>query len=68
MKPKRGRPRKPIDEQLTERIEVRASVEEKRQLETAAELSGVKLSDWIRLVLAKAAARALKSQDGGAGS
>jgi uncharacterized protein (DUF1778 family) len=64
MKPKRGRPRKPIDEQLTERIEVRASVEEKRQLETAAELAGVKLSDWIRDALAKAAAKAIRSSNG----
>ena len=68
MKRGRGRPRKPADERLTERIEVRADAEEKRQLEIAAELSGVKLSDWIRDTLAKAAAKAIRSTNGAAGS
>ena len=68
MKRERGRPRKPEAERLTERIEVRADAEEKRQLEFAAELAGLKLSDWIRDTLAKAAARAIKSKSGPAGS
>jgi uncharacterized protein (DUF1778 family) len=68
MKTKRGRPRKPVAEQLTERIEVRASVDEKRRLEVAANLAGLKLSDWIREALARAAGRAVKSKSGPAGS
>ncbi len=64
MKPKRGRPRKPKAERLTERIEVRADADEKRQLEIAADLAGVKLSDWIRQILATAAAKAIKSSTG----
>ena len=68
MKRGRGRPRKPADERLTERIEVRADAEEKRRLEAAAELAGVKLSDWIRETLAMAAARTVKSKGGPAGS
>ena len=68
MKQGRGRPRKPAAERLTERIEVRADVDEKRRLEHAADLAGLKLSDWIRDTLAKAAARAIKSKSGVAGS
>jgi hypothetical protein len=48
MKRGRGRPRKPRDEQKSERIEVRADAAEKRQLEKAAEKADMKLSDWIR--------------------
>ena len=48
MKRGRGRPRKPRDEQKSERLEVRADAAEKRQLEEAADKAGMKLSDWIR--------------------
>jgi uncharacterized protein (DUF1778 family) len=54
-----GRPRKPADERLTERIEVRAEADEKQHLETAAERAGMKLSDWIRDRLKAAASREL---------
>jgi uncharacterized protein (DUF1778 family) len=59
MKRGRGRPRKPADERLTERIEVRAETGEKSQLEKAAERAGMKLSDWIRDRLATAASKEL---------
>lgn len=48
MKRERGRPPKPANERLTERIEVRADLAEKQRLEQAADCAGLKLSDWIR--------------------
>jgi uncharacterized protein (DUF1778 family) len=59
MKRGRGRPRKPADERLTERIEVRAESDEKQHLESAAERAGMKLSDWIRDRLKTAATKEL---------
>jgi len=55
MKRGRGRPPKPSDERKQERLEVRADSADKRQLEEAAERSGLKLSDWIRDRLKSAA-------------
>jgi uncharacterized protein (DUF1778 family) len=51
----RGRPPKPPEERMAERIEVRADPGEKARLEKAADRAGMKLSDWIRNRLATAA-------------
>lgn len=55
MKRKRGRPPKSPEGRLVERIEVRADAADKLQLEKAAEVAGLKLSDWIRDRLKRAA-------------
>jgi len=56
----RGRPPIAADDRKTERLEVRADSAEKAQLEQAAELAGMKLSDWIRDRLQTAARRELR--------
>jgi uncharacterized protein (DUF1778 family) len=60
MKRTRGRPKKSPDERMVERIEVRADRAEKQRLEEAADIAGLKLSDWIRDRLAAAAAAELR--------
>jgi hypothetical protein len=59
-KPNRGRPSMPPGERMDRRIEVRATDAEARLLERAAELAGVKLSDWVRDRLRRAAQRELR--------
>jgi predicted HicB family RNase H-like nuclease len=58
----RGRPPKPPDERMVERVEVRADQGEKQRLELAAERAGMKLSDWIRDRLKTAADAELGKQ------
>jgi len=48
MKRPRGRPPKPEDEVLSERIEIRTTADEKAQFEAAAESANMPLSQWIR--------------------
>jgi uncharacterized protein (DUF1778 family) len=43
-----GRPKKPPAEVLSERVEIRLTVDEKERFEQAAEQSGVSLSEWLR--------------------
>jgi len=59
---KRGRPSIPAHERKAKRIDVRADAEEKGRMEQAADIAGMKLSDWIRQTLDSAAKRAIKSQ------
>ena len=44
----RGRPTKPPDDVLSERVEIRLSVADREAFEQAADAVGLKLSDWIR--------------------
>jgi hypothetical protein len=53
----RGRPKKPSDELLAERVELRLTPVEKAQYELAANRTGFVLSAWIRDRLGKAAKR-----------
>jgi uncharacterized protein (DUF1778 family) len=59
-KPKMGRPPKPPEERLAERLDVRAAIDEKADFERAAALAELKLSDWIRDRLKAAAKRELR--------
>jgi uncharacterized protein (DUF1778 family) len=55
---KRGRGRPPkLEGRKSQRIDLRASPEEKEEWESAASRVGRSLSDWIRAVLADAARR-----------
>jgi hypothetical protein len=54
MEAKRGRPAKPIAERLTETIQVKVSVAERKALEKAA---GGSVSAWARTVLLKSVKR-----------
>lgn len=56
----RGRPTIPPHERLTERIEVRATEADRVELEKAAEIAELSLSDWIRDRLQAAAKRELR--------
>jgi hypothetical protein len=56
----RGRPPKPPEDRLTERLDVRADPADKSQFEQAAQLAGMKLSDWIRERLKEAAKAELR--------
>jgi uncharacterized protein (DUF1778 family) len=62
MNAKMGRPPKPPEERLTERLEVRAATDEKADFERSAALAGLKLSDWIRDRLKRASRRELRAQ------
>ena len=55
-----GRPKKPPDERLNERLDVRAATNEKADFEQAADIAEMKLSDWIRDRLKAAAKRELR--------
>ncbi len=57
MKRTRGRPKKPENEKLSERLEVRASAPDKDLFQKAADRAGMELSDWIRDKLKEAAER-----------
>lgn len=57
---KRGRPPKPPEERLTERLEVRAAADEKADFERSAAIAEMKLSDWIRDRLKACAKRELR--------
>lgn len=54
MKPKRGRPPKDPDDLHTETVRVPLTVEQKAEVEAAAESAGVKVAAWARGVLLKA--------------
>ena len=56
----RGRPEKPESERKKRMIAFRVEDDERDQLEQAAELSGVRLSEWIRAKLLSAARREIK--------
>ena len=57
MKKRMGRPPKPPEESLGERLYVRVSGDEKASLESAATKLGMPLSAWIRKRLLDAAKR-----------
>jgi hypothetical protein len=58
--PKRGRPRKPKAERVTEIVALRMTQDELAQCERAAKQADAKLSDWMRQRLVKAAKRESK--------
>ena len=60
MKTRMGRPPKPKAERGTEIVAVRMTQDERAQCEQAAEQSSLKLSDWIRQKLLRAAKRESK--------
>jgi uncharacterized protein (DUF1778 family) len=43
-----GRPKKPPAEVLSERVEIRLTVDEKERFEAAAKSAGLTLSEWLR--------------------
>lgn len=55
-----GRPPKPPEERLDERLDLRAATDEKADFERCANIAGMKLSDWIRDRLKAAAQRELR--------
>jgi uncharacterized protein (DUF1778 family) len=55
-----GRPPKPPDERLSERLDLRAAADEKADFERCADQAGMKLSDWIRDRLKAVAKRELR--------
>jgi hypothetical protein len=59
-KPKRGRPRKPKAERVTEVVALRMTQGELADCERAASQADTKLSDWMRDRLSKAAKRESK--------
>jgi hypothetical protein len=61
-KPRMGRPPKLPEERLSERLEVRAAADEKADFERCADMAEIKLSDWIRDRLKRAAQRELRAQ------
>ena len=63
-----GRPPKSGTETLGERLELRITASEKAAYDEAAQATGLERSDWIRLVLKKAAVRAVKQKAGVTGS
>jgi len=52
-----GRPKKPPEESLVERIDLRVTTAERLEFEQAAQRDGKGLSAWIRQCLGKAAKR-----------
>ncbi|MEK6260309.1 MAG: DUF1778 domain-containing protein [Planctomycetota bacterium] len=58
-----GRPPKSGDKSLTERIEFRATDDERSRIDTAASLVGDERSDWIRRVLGLAANSVIEEHD-----
>jgi uncharacterized protein (DUF1778 family) len=56
----RGRPPKPSDESLSERIDIRVTTAEKVDLAQAAESAGMTLSQWMRDRLRAAARREVR--------
>ena len=60
----RGRPKKPLDEILAERSEIRLTLAEKIAFEEAARLSGLTLSEWMRQRLKAVAGRELGKKSG----
>ena len=60
MNAKRGRPPKPPDESLIERLQIRAGTDEKAEFERAATAAEMTLSDWIRDRLKACAQRELR--------
>lgn len=57
--PKRGRPAKPAEEKLGQRLDLRVSSEEKSAFKLAAEAANQDLSVWIRFQLYQAAGNEL---------
>ena len=57
MKTTRGRPKKPPDEVLSERLELRLTAAERKQYEKAAQGAQLSLSEWIMDRLGKATRR-----------
>ncbi len=57
-----GRPKKPPDESLIERIDLRLTTAERLEYEQAAQREGKKLSAWIRDCLGRVAKRAAKGR------
>jgi uncharacterized protein (DUF1778 family) len=55
-----GRPKKPPDEVLAERMEIRLTTAEKQKFAEAARLSNLSLSEWLRDRLNTAAQRDLR--------
>jgi uncharacterized protein (DUF1778 family) len=55
-----GRPKKPPEESLVERIDLRLTTAERLEYEQAAQHDGKSLSAWIRTCLSKAAKRGAK--------
>lgn len=43
-----GRPKKPPDEVLSDRVEIRLTAAEKERFEAAAEAAELTLSEWLR--------------------
>lgn len=58
-----GRPPKSGDKSLTERIEFRATDDERSRIDTAASLVGDERSDWIRRVLGLEANSVIEEHD-----
>jgi predicted HicB family RNase H-like nuclease len=52
-----GRPKKPPDQILSERVEIRLTADEKERFEAAAESAGVSLSEWLRKIGQRTCAR-----------
>jgi uncharacterized protein (DUF1778 family) len=61
MESRRGRPPKSGNVNLTERLELRLTAEEKDAYAEAADAAGMERSDWIRAILNKAVKRPLKA-------
>lgn len=61
--PRMGRPPKSGEETLSERLELRVTSGEKAAYDQAAEATGMERSDWIRLILKRAAKKASREQN-----
>jgi hypothetical protein len=63
MRNRMGRPPKSGDGNLSERLELRVTVDEKTAYNIAAAAEGIERSDWIRAILNKAAKKAARAKE-----
>lgn len=61
MKTRMGRPPKSGNETLSERLELRITASERKEYEDAANAAGMERSEWIRMILKRAAKRSTRS-------
>jgi uncharacterized protein (DUF1778 family) len=62
MKKRMGRPPKYDGENLSERLDIRVTANERAAYDQAAEATGLDRSEWMRAILNKAAKKALPSK------
>ena len=67
-RPHAGRPPKSGNENLSERLELRVTSGEKAAYDEAADAAEMERSDWIRMVLTKAAKKTGRKLDHGNGA